>query len=219
MRINRVILETKNIEALASFYRTVLELPVIKKEGDFTVVVGNSIIQFQQTRETQEPLYHFAFTIPSNKIEEAREWLQQRVELIWIEDYKSVVADFAHWNAKSVYFFDAAGNILELIARLDLNNDRNEKFSSDQFLSVSEIGLVFTEEEIEIKTNELLTQFQLSFFSRQPPSPNFKAIGNDEGLLIIVTENRNWYPTNKKSFICPIELQFENFGKEYSVQF
>ena len=219
MRINRVILETKNIEALASFYRTVLELPVIKKEGDFTVVVGNSIIQFQQTRETQEPLYHFAFTIPSNKIEEAREWLQQRVELIWIEDYKSVVADFAHWKAKSVYFFDAAGNILELIARLDLNNDRNEKFSSDQFLSISEIGLVFTEEEIEIKTSELLTQFQLSFFSRQPPSPNFKAIGNDEGLLIIVTENRNWYPTNKKSFISPIQLEFENFGKEYSVQF
>jgi len=219
MRINRVILETKNIEALASFYRTVLELPVIKKEGDFTVVVGNSIIQFQQTRETQEPLYHFAFTIPSNKIEEAREWLQQRVELIWIEDYKSVVADFVHWNAKSVYFFDAAGNILELIARIDLKNDRNEKFSSDQFLSISEIGLVFTEEEIEIKTNELLTQFQLSFFSRQPPSPNFKAIGNDEGLLIIVTENRKWYPTNKKSFISPIQLEFENFGKEYSVQF
>ena len=219
MRINRVILETKNIEALASFYSTVLELPVIKKEGDFTVVVGNSTIQFQQARETQEPIYHFALTIPSNKIEDAREWLQQRVELIWIEDYKSVVADFVHWNAKSVYFFDAAGNILELIARIDLKNDRNEKFSSDQFLSISEIGLVFTEEEIEIKTNELLTQFQLSFFSRQPPSPNFKAIGNDEGLLIIVTENRNWYPTNKKSFICPIELQFENFGKEYSVQF
>jgi len=219
MRINRVILETKNIEALASFYRTVLELPVTKKEDDFRVTVGNSAIQFKQAKETQEPLYHVALTIPSNKIDEAREWLQQRVELIWIEDYKSVVADFVHWKAKSVYFFDAAGNILELIARLDLNNDRKEKFSPDQFLSVSEVGLVFTEEEIEIKTTGLLNQYQLSYFRRQPPSPNFKAIGNDEGLLIIVTENRNWYPTNKKSVISPIEVEFKNQGKEYSVQF
>jgi hypothetical protein len=219
MKIGRLELETKDLDILASFYNKVLELPVAQTEDECTVFVGTSTVRFKKVSTPQEPFYHFAINIPSNKTEEAKEWLQKRVELIYIEDYKSVVADFVNWNAKSVYFFDAAGNILELIARFDLKNDAAENFNPEHFLSVSEVGLVFPEDEIETKTSRLLSQYKLSYFVKQPPFPNFKAVGDDEGLFIIVTENRNWYPTNKKSRICPIKVQFENGAEKFDEQF
>ena len=37
-----------------------------------------------------------------------------------------------------------------------------------------------------------------------------KVLGDDEGLFIIVTDNRNWYPTSKPSGIFPLEITFEN---------
>lgn len=214
MRISSITLQTKNVAALAAFYRTVLELPVMQSGNQFTITLATSTIEFTQAAE-QEPFYHFALTIPSNKIEEAKAWLQQRTTLIWIDDYKSVVADFVNWNAQSLYFFDAAGNVVELIARFDLNNAAEASFSSKQFLSISEIGLVFREEEIENRTSELLHQYSLDYFSKQPPSPNFKAIGDEEGLFIVVTNNRNWYPTSKASAVFPLQMQFEVNGKKY----
>ena len=35
-----------------------------------------------------------------------------KVPLIWINDYNSEIADFVNWHAKSIYFFDPAGNIV-----------------------------------------------------------------------------------------------------------
>ena len=45
------------------------------------------------------------------------------------------------WNSDSVYFKDAAGNVLEFIARHNLKNAVEEEFDSSQILNVSEIGL------------------------------------------------------------------------------
>ena len=91
---------------------------------------GKSKLIFEETDIDVNPYYHFAFNIPSNKFEEAFEWMKQKVELLWLEDYKSYIADFVNWHAKSFYFLDPAGNILELIARFDLNDTVEEKFSS-----------------------------------------------------------------------------------------
>ena len=130
------------------------------------------------------------------------------------------IADFANWHAKSVYFFDPAGNILELIARFDLENPMKKKFSPKQFLSISEIGLVFAHEEFEQKNSELLLDnYSLSYFDKQPPMPHFRAIGDDEELFIAVPEHRNWYPANKPSGIFPIQVDFENGGKQFEIKF
>jgi len=218
MKIKSLVLETKDVERLAIFYEKILELVIVKSGTGFSVDMGLTTIRFKQSK-SQEPFYHFAINIPSNKIEEAKKWLTKKVNLLWIEDYKSVIADFVNWNAKSVYFFDAAGNIVELIARRELNNEVKENFSSEHFLSVSEIGLVFSQVEIESKTANLLQQFSLSYFNRQPPFPNFKAVGDYEGLFIIVTKDRHWYPTTKTSGIYPLEIEFEQKGKKYKLEF
>ena len=61
---------------------------------------------------TGKPFYHYAINIPANKIEEAKDWLSNRVRLLWMEDYKDDIADFVNWHAKSIYFYDPAGNIV-----------------------------------------------------------------------------------------------------------
>jgi catechol 2,3-dioxygenase-like lactoylglutathione lyase family enzyme len=215
MRITTLILQTSKLHELTHFYATILALPVtLNGDSDITIKTGSTELVFKQV-SAAGPFYHFAINIPANKIEEARNWLTGRVALTWIEQYKSDIADFVNWHARSVYFFDPAGNIIELIARFDLDNKTDEPFSPAQLLSVSEAGLVVKEEELEKITETLLQQYQLAYFDKQPPLPQFKAIGDDEGLFIIVPENRNWFPTAIPSGIFPMEIQFNNNGKKY----
>jgi len=215
MEITRVIFQTSLLKEQIDFYSNVLDLPKeTTSSNKITIGIGSTELVFEQVSGA-DPFYHFAINIPSNKIEEAKNWVAARTKLIWMEDYKSEVADFMNWHAKSVYFYDPAGNILELIARFDLNNQSDEPFSSSQFLSVSEVGLVIKGDEMEKATENLLTQYGLNYFEKQPPLPQFKAIGDDEGLFIVVPENRNWYPTTRPCGIFPMEVQFSNDGKRY----
>lgn len=218
MKINRLILKTAAIDKLDSFYSRTLELETKRvSASELQINCVRSELIFKQA-PGDNPFYHFAFNIPSNKIEEARSWLKNKVDLIWMDDYKSDIADFVNWKAKSVYFFDPAGNIVELIARFDLNNPALEPFSGKQILSVSEVGLVFSIEGFAKKTNALLRDNRLEYFLKQPALPQFRAIGDDEGLFIVVPEKRNWYPTEKASGIFPIQVEFENGGSKFKLR-
>ncbi len=219
MILKELRLRSCHISELISFYSSVLEMTVIHPdEKSISILAGQSILTFTDTTETPDPFYHFAFNIPSNKFEEAFQWIKQRSEVLWLEDYKSYVADFVNWNAKSVYFLDPAGNILELIARFDLNNNADELFSSAQFLNISEIGLVFPGEILDTKVGEILDIYRLSYFSKQPPLNHFRAIGDNEGLFIAVAENRNWFATKMVSAIFPVEVLFINNNYLYELK-
>ena len=211
MLFQEIKLQTNRLSALHHFYKNVLELPISKiSDSHFTIHTRETRLIFEQTKNTlADPFYHFAFNTPSNKIREAYEWLKERTELLWIEDYKSHIADFRNWNAKSVYFLDPAGNIVEFIARADLNDTVDEPFSSSHVRSVSEIGLVFPEQTFKQSIEGLLKDYQLAYFAKQPPLESFCAIGDDEGLFIIVPENRSWYPCkDKPAGIFPMEVTF-----------
>ena len=132
-----------------------------------------------------------------------------------MEDYKSDIADFVNWNAKSVYFFDPAGNIVELISRFDLENPSEAPFGASHFLSISEIGLVLPGQKFDDETKQLIERYDLPFFNKQQPLPQFKAIGDDEGLFIIVPRYRNWYPTTRPSDLFPMEINFQQGSREY----
>jgi hypothetical protein len=180
------------------------------------IKIGDSELIFIEMKGS-DPIYHFAINIPSNKIEEARAWLSRKLKLIWIEEYKNDIAEFATWRARSVYFFDPAGNILELIARFDLKNEASQMFSSKQFLSISEVGLVFEKDEFEQRTNALLNHYPLTYFNKQAPLPQFRAIGDDEGLFVVVPSHRNWYPTDSPSQIFPIKVEFIENDRKYQL--
>lgn len=221
MNIRLLILETTRLEELKDFYTRVLDWPPAdESEGSFTLELQDTEIEFRRHMGELQPFYHFAINIPANKIEEAREWLKQRVQLLWLDDYNSDIAEFTNWNARSVYFLDPAGNIVELIARFDLNNERTEAFSPRQFISVSEIGLVVPAAEMQTKAEEVLDDFRLSMYSKQPPQENFKAIGNDEGLFIVVPEQRNWYPLHDRpAIMAPLKIYFSVSGRHHLLEF
>jgi hypothetical protein len=216
MEITQVILQSSSLKEITGFYGGLLELPVEQNKNNTgtNIGIGSTRLVFQQATAA-DPFYHFAINIPANKIDEAMQWLRQRVELIWLDDYNSYIADFTNWHAKSVYFYDPAGNIVELIARFDLHNTSPLDFSAAQFLSVSELGIVFKAGELDTGTENLLKQHRLNYFDKQAPLPQFKAIGDDQGLFIVVPENRNWYPTKKKAGIFPMTIEFDNKGSSY----
>ncbi|MEP6583923.1 MAG: hypothetical protein ABJA90_06640 [Ginsengibacter sp.] len=219
MLLKEIRLHTKHLSALYTFYKQVMELPVVYLEDDtLSIGIGQSTLIFREADDNSNPFYHYAFNIPPGKFDEAIQWIQGRVPLLWLEDYKSNVADFVNWNAKSVYFLDPAGNILELIARFDLNDISTEVFSSKQLRNISEIGLVFPEESFDKDVNSLLNKYELGYFIKQPALKHFRAIGNDEGLFIAVIENRNWYATKMAAGIFPIEVAFIYDNKLFNLQ-
>ena len=155
MLLKKIEMISHDVNALMQYYRSILELPV-KKTGleKISVAIGNSEIVFTKANSNEQPFYHFAFNIPGNKFEEALAWIKLRTELLWLNDYKSYVADFKNWDAKSFYFTDPCGNIVEFIARFDLQDNVKESFSPKHLRNVSEIGVVFPQVSFdsEVKT-------------------------------------------------------------------
>ena len=119
-----------------------------------------------------------------------------------------MITNFEAWNANAVYFYDNNGNLLEFISRHDLENASTENFSSKSILNISEIGIV-TENPLELG-NRLIEKHTLEFFSKNNNIEVFSALGDDEGLLIIVKPNRNWYPTQTPSQSNPTEIRILN---------
>ncbi|MDQ6901934.1 MAG: VOC family protein, partial [Bacteroidota bacterium] len=165
---------------------------------------------FEETGNSENPFYHFAFNIPNNKFDEAFAWINNKVDLLWLDDYNGHIADFVNWKAKSFYFLDPAGNILEMITRLELKDDVDEPFSSRHIRNISEIGLVYSADDFDSNAQQLLKTFPINYFNKQSPLPHFRAIGDDEGLFIIVPKDRVWFSTKKtKSKIFKMQIIFD----------
>lgn len=119
MQIKSLELFTANLPELRQFYRDVLACNVVEQEGAFVVKAGATDLIFRIANTGIAPIYHFAFTIPENKFEEAVQWTAEKVKLLEVAPGQ-VVAEFKNWDAASIYFFDPAGNIVEFIIRRDM---------------------------------------------------------------------------------------------------
>lgn len=207
MKIDQIQISTRDIQRTKSFYQEILGLFILENDkNSVTIQAGTSILKFVEESQFNS-IYHFAFNIPENQLEEAIKWCQNKVDLIRIED-KNVITHFENWNAHAVYFYDNNGNLLEFIARHDLNNEQVGEFNSASILNISEIGIV-TESPLELG-NKLIKEHGLQFFTQNTNTEKFSAIGNHEGLLILVQPNRNWYPTQTPSESNPVRISLEN---------
>jgi len=216
MKLEHIQIQTNNILETAAFYKDILELPIIEKTSQtVTIKAGDSILKFTENPDFNS-IYHFAFNIPENKLEEAIEWCKNKIDLLLIEDQR-VIATFETWNSNAVYFYDNNGNLLEFIARHDLDNLQIKGFSSKSILNISEIGIV-NENPMELG-DQLVEDHDLAFFAKNFNSENFAAIGDDEGLLIIVKPYRNWYPTQTPSKSNKTEVRLENNGTKIELNF
>lgn len=189
MTITHLVLYTNHLQQQVQFYSQVLQLAAVSISDTAATYRTPGTTLTWHTGQAGAP-YHFAFNIPANKATEAIAWLKQRVTLIPFEGKELV--DFPNWNAESVYFYDADGNILEFIARKNLGNAVNEPFGPGQILNVSEVGLAV--ENIETTYNQLN---QLSPLPVYWGNFNvFCAAGCEDGLFIIVDRHqKQWFPT------------------------
>ncbi len=179
-----------------TFYAHILVLKLVNKQQDFiSFVAGHSVLTFIKSHKLN-PTYHFAFNIANNKLDEAIQLATTKFSLIENAD-SGIVANFESWNAKAIYFYDNNHNILEFIARCDLDNSTDKPFDISCIQSISEIGIVA---DLPMQTaDELVAENDLCFFSKGVRSKDFVTVGNDNGLFIIVETNRKWYPTEQRA--------------------
>jgi catechol 2,3-dioxygenase-like lactoylglutathione lyase family enzyme len=193
MEILEVIIMSDNLKRTEDFYREKLGLIILKKgKNHISFKAGRSVLTFLKSKNLH-PIYHFAFNIPCNQIHEAVTWASLKLDLLNTED-NQVIADFTNWNAQSFYFLDNNGNILEFIARRDLNNESHTSFYSSSIISISEFGLVT--DNVADTAQKLRNNYGIPLFSKQPVLKNFAAVGDDNGLLILSTPGRKWHPTD-----------------------
>lgn len=215
MNIKYLELSAKDLPAQRDFYSNILELPVNLESATLEVDAGETKIVFTQAPSEFIGAYHFAFNIPENQYQAAKQWITSRIPLLRDktdkEDFESET-----WNSTSLYFLDAAGNILEFIARHTLQNASSEGFDSRQILNVSEIGLP-SESVLEL-ANDLSTRLGLSVY-RQQPNENFTPIGDENGLLILPAKDRIWMPdSGVPAKLLPVKVRGEANGKEWEVR-
>lgn len=200
MKISHLELQTSNLEKMKEFYNGVLELPLLNQSKEsFSVAAGETVLTFQLSGNN--PQYHFAFNIPNNKINEAIFWLNSKVDLIKYEE--DHIIHFESWNAHSLYFEDPAGNILEFIARHNLSNKKQGPFSFKDILNISEIGLPVG--DVLGAVEALQSSFDLSTW--RPPTETFSTIGDENGLIIVVSKGRKWFMSDIISDNHPINIK------------
>ena len=215
MNITYLELPTKDLHAQRDFYSKVLELPAELNSSGLVVRAGNTDILFTQAAPDFEGAYHFAFNIPENQFRAAKEWISNRQTLLHDETGKDEF-ESESWNSHSVYFKDAAGNVLEFIARHNLKNAIEGDFDGKQVLQVSEIGL--PSEDVLAFANELCTQLNLSVFMQQPDE-TFTPVGDDNGLFILPIKDRIWIPNSGvPAKLLPVKVKGTAGGKEWEVR-
>ena len=67
-----------------------------EKENEFCLKIGWSKLRFVKSNKIHT--YHYCFLIPSNKLMESLEWMNNRTETVDIENGEKIVL-FEDWNA------------------------------------------------------------------------------------------------------------------------
>ncbi|MEH7225286.1 VOC family protein [Bacillus sp. JJ1566] len=204
MEIKLLILQTVRIKEMKKFYVDLFGFPLVKEEKNrFRIAVGSSELEFTSENVKGNPYYHFAFNIPSNKFNEAKEWAKERVQLN-TEDGDDE-AYFSFFDAHALYFDDPAGNIVEFIAR-NTSEKGTKPFSIESVLNISEIGLTVNDAisvgnrlidlGINKRDNEPISQTSLNFMGEK-----------SKGIFIILNQpGRRWIFSDKASAVYPIEI-------------
>lgn len=213
MKIEELTLYTKHLTAQKDFYAKVLGLDVYNfSKDEVTFKVGDTLLRFIG-KDIAHP-YHFAFNIPANQVQEALIWLKDRVAIQC--DGTEEIVDFPAWNAESIYFYDADGNILEFIARKNLKTSTHIPFSDRSLFEISEIGLATS--EFDKKYYTLLNELGLDKFGGGKEV--FAAFGSEHGLFILIDKTRkNWFPTNDKAYAADFIVKTSLHGKKIIIEY
>lgn len=193
-RIRRVrLLTAVPLAKMREFYHDRIGFPVVEEtNAAITFAAGATKLTFAGARPDQikgnggrgngEPMYHFAFNIPRNRILAARKWQLERTPLIDPRPglrepgVPDEIWHFRHWNARSIFFFDPAWNIVEYIARHELPDapgpDRGDpRDSRDAGVNKSGNGASDTPAAAAFSTADILYASEIGFVVDRPRLP------------------------------------------------
>jgi catechol 2,3-dioxygenase-like lactoylglutathione lyase family enzyme len=208
MEIMSVDTVTRSTAETAAYYETVLGLPVRKEIGAVEITVGRSVIRFKEDANAPGD-QHYAFLIDDGRFDAARAFLAAGPGLLSDGNRTEFEAQAA-WNARSLYFPGPDRSVLEVIARRDLPRNLGAghvsgakassphepgtqlvPFGADDLLSVSEVGIAVPD---VVATADRLTDAGIG---RYPDgSETFSPAGHIDGMLILVSPGRTWFPTS-----------------------
>ncbi|MGX9134977.1 VOC family protein [Rummeliibacillus sp. JY-2-4R] len=212
MEIKSIVLQTENLMEMKEFYIDTLGFSLFHEDiNSFRIAVGTSEFRFTTKSVKGNPYYHFAFNIPANKFYEAKSWVKERVKLLLEEGVDE--AYFANLPARSLYFHDPSGNIVEFISRYEITEDSLEPFSAKSILNISEIGLIV---EDTISTSEKLNEIGVTERDNKKISRKFLNFMGErkKGIFIILAQpGRRWIFSDKVSAIFPLEIRLINNSK------
>lgn len=212
MRIEALTLPARDLAAQRTFYGGVLGLPVETDEVDaLSLRAGSTLLRFL-AGEPGGPC-HFAFNVPQDRFAGARAWLEERAPLL-ADPAGETSFHSKSWNADMVYFRDADGNILELIARHTLPTSPGTGFGVADLLCVSELGLAVP--DVPRAVREL--QHHLGLPVYREGSPTFTPLGDEEGLLIVVQVGRGWFPVGDPARPLSFHLQGRNGNHSFDLK-
>lgn len=195
------------------FYTQLLGLPEIVNSVNYvyTIQIGESLLTFQPSNldptkeDTYFPQYHFTIAIPSNQIENCLDWLMNKDGKypdgpsepipLW-NDYQTGAEIVRRnlYNSQSIFIKDPAGNVVEILARHDMNNTQEGDFNKSMFLGITEVGIVTR----EIRKSAKLLKDTFGVEEVAGSSNSFKPVGGPTGLLKLIVPGKPWIPTDNE---------------------
>jgi catechol 2,3-dioxygenase-like lactoylglutathione lyase family enzyme len=205
MRIRQLTIATGDLEVSAAFYGERLGLPVGRDGDGIEVRLRETSIRFREAEPGLDARYHFAINVPSGSIHAAVGWLRERVEVLDF-DGDPVRTDV---GAGSVYFLDAAGNVLELIASPHAGPEGG-RFGPGSLIEVAEIGIAAS--DVEATATEVEAAFGEPVFWSDA---ELKAVGDEHAVVIVAPIGRGWVPVDLEARPLPTEIVGSD-GKRFS---
>jgi catechol 2,3-dioxygenase-like lactoylglutathione lyase family enzyme len=199
MRIRQLTLAVGDLEGQAAFWGGRLGLPV-RRDGDdgIEVRLRDSTIAFRRAEPGLDARYHFAINVPGDSIGAAVAWLRERHEVLAF-DGDPVRTDV---GAGCVYFLDAVGNVVELIASRHLEGEGGA-FGPRSLIEVAEIGIAAP--DIEATSAAVEAAFGEGVFWRDDES-RLIAVGDRHAVVIVAPVGRGWVPVDLKARPLPTEI-------------
>jgi catechol 2,3-dioxygenase-like lactoylglutathione lyase family enzyme len=213
VRIRQLTLATGDLEGQAAFYAERLGLPVraggVDDEGVdvIDVELRASTIRFRRAEPGLDARYHFAINVPGDAIREAVAWLAERVEPLTFDDdpdeAETATVVRTDVGAGCVYFLDAAGNVVELIASPHLESD-GEPFGPGALIEVAEIGIAAADPAATCAA--LQEVFGEPVYWGGGPDSLLTAIGDHHAVVIVAPTGRGWIPVDLEARPLPTEI-------------
>ena len=217
MKFIKLKLYTNIIEQQYDFYCLKLGFPVNKKtDHSFSINIGWTELEFVYDNSKINN-YHYCILIPTNYLTESQLLISQKASIYTSKEGKTII-DFESWNARSFYFKDPSGNLVEFIIHNDYKCNLQKKgFEIVDCLGICEIGL--PTQNIQ-KTNTILEENLKSKFWKGDYN-RFGTHGSIEGKFLLPNTyiKNKWFPTNQKIQVCNFEVVLTNNETTNKVSF